>query len=439
MCRKRTLVAIGTHDLDTIEGPFYFDALPPKDIKFIPLNQTKEMNAEELMEFYSTHPQLKQYLPIIRDSPVYPVIYDSKKTVLSLPPIINGDHSKITLNTKNIFIECTATDLTKAKVVLDTIVTMFSLHCADRAVIEYCDVVNPNGETVKYPELNYRRESIDVDAVNKCIGTVLSAAEIADKLTRMCLKSAVQANGRGIDVEIPPTRHDVIHACDIYEDVAISHGYNEIKRTLPAFMHFGRQYPLNKLTEQLREQVAQAGFSEALTFALCSREDVSTKFGRKIEEVPAIHISNPKTLEFQVARTSLLSGVLKTLASNKNMPLPLKLFEISDVVLADPDTEVGARNERRMVAINCNKSAGFEIVHGLLDRVMQLLEVSWKGENGYRLEATEDQAYFPGRCADIMYRGVSIGKIGVLHPSVLQAYELTNPCAVFEINIEPFV
>lgn len=438
LCRRRTLVAIGTHDLDTIEGPFYYDALPPQDIKFTPLNQTKEMNAEEIMEFYSTHAQLKQFLPIIRDSPVYPVIYDSKKTVLSLPPIINGDHSKITLNTKNIFIECTATDLTKAKVVLDTIVTMFSLHCADRATVEYCEVINPNGETVNYPTLKYRTETIQPNAVNKYIGAQLSADLMAEKLTRMCLRATLKPNN-DIDVEIPPTRHDVIHACDIYEDVAISYGYNNIKRTLPAFMHFGRQYPLNKLTEQLREQVAQAGFTEALTFALCSREDVSTKFGRPIEQVPAVHISNPKTLEFQVARTSLLSGVLKTLASNKNMPLPLKLFEISDVVLADASTEVGARNERRMVAINCNKSAGFEVVHGLLDRVMQLLEVSWKGDNGYRLDATEDPAYFQGRCADIMYRNVSIGKIGVLHPSVLQAYELTNPCAVFEINLEPFV
>lgn len=204
-------------------------------------------------------------------------------------------------------------------------------------------------------------------------------------------------------------------------------------------MHFGRQYPLNKLTEQLREQVAQAGFTEALTFSLCSREDVSTKFAKKIEEIPAVHISNPKTLEFQVARTSLLSGILKTVSANKKMPLPLKLFEISDVVLLDETTEVGARNERRMCAINCNKSAGFEIVHGLLDRVMQLLEVPWKGDDGYTLQSTEDSAYFPGRCANIQYHGVTIGKIGVLHPAVLQAYEISNPCSVFEINIEPFV
>ena len=53
LARKRTLVAIGTHDLDTIQGPYKYVAKPPKDIKFKPLNQTKEFTAEELMELYS--------------------------------------------------------------------------------------------------------------------------------------------------------------------------------------------------------------------------------------------------------------------------------------------------------------------------------------------------------------------------------------------------
>lgn len=67
----------------------------------------------------------------------------------------------------------------------------------------------------------------------------------------------------------------------------------------------------------------------------CSKDDVASKLGTKIENVPAVHISNPKTLEFQVVRTLLLPGLLKTLAANKKMPLPLKLFEISDVVVKD--------------------------------------------------------------------------------------------------------
>lgn len=43
---------MGTHDLDTIQGPFAYEALPPQDIKFIPLNQTVEMDGHKLMEFY---------------------------------------------------------------------------------------------------------------------------------------------------------------------------------------------------------------------------------------------------------------------------------------------------------------------------------------------------------------------------------------------------
>ena len=49
---------------------------------------------------FQSDSHLKQYLGIIRDSPVYPVIYDSVGTVLSMPPIINGNKSKITLDTK---------------------------------------------------------------------------------------------------------------------------------------------------------------------------------------------------------------------------------------------------------------------------------------------------------------------------------------------------
>lgn len=393
ICRKRTLVAIGTHDLDTIQGPFTYEARRPADISFVPLNQTKKMNGQELMEFYKAHAQLKQYLPIIRDSPVYPVIYDANGVVLSLPPVINGDHTKISLQTRNVFIECTATDLTKAKVVLDTIVCMFSTYCADKLSIEPCDVVQPDGTVVTYPELKVRTSVVSAKKANAAIGISESTDKITDMLTRMYLEAHVSGDdGDTLTVSIPPTRHDVIHNCDIYEDVAIAYGYNNIKKSLPSFMHIAKQFPLNKLTEQLREQVAQAGFTEALTFTLCSRDDIAKKLNKSIENIAAVHIANPKTLEFQVVRTSLLPGLLKTLAANRKMPLPMKLFEISDIVVTDVEAEVGARNERRLCAINCNKTAGFEIVHGLLDRVMQLLEVPWKTGNattGYCLQSVE--------------------------------------------------
>lgn len=50
LCRRRTLVAIGTHDYDTLKGPFLYDARAPKDIKFRPLNKEEEMDGNRLME-----------------------------------------------------------------------------------------------------------------------------------------------------------------------------------------------------------------------------------------------------------------------------------------------------------------------------------------------------------------------------------------------------
>jgi phenylalanyl-tRNA synthetase beta chain len=75
---------------------------------------------------------LSKYLHIIRDSAVYPIIYDKKDRVLSMPPIINSEHSKITLHTKNVFIDVTATDQTKLDIVVSMVATMFSEYCDEK-------------------------------------------------------------------------------------------------------------------------------------------------------------------------------------------------------------------------------------------------------------------------------------------------------------------
>lgn len=69
------------------------------------------------------------------------------------------------------------------------------------------------------------------DLINKKVGIKETPANLAKLLTRMCLKSEVIGDGNQIEVEIPPTRADVIHACDIVEDAAIAYGYNNIQMT----------------------------------------------------------------------------------------------------------------------------------------------------------------------------------------------------------------
>lgn len=444
ICRRRTLVSMGTHDLDTIQGPFTYTARPPSEIVFKALNQTKEMSAVELMQHYKTENHLKHFLHIIEDKPVYPVIYDANGIVLSMPPIINGEHSKITLNTKNVFIEITATDLHKAKIVLDILTTAFSCYCEDKFSVEVCDVVSPDGSTMQTPEFAYREEVIHPEYACKIIGARLRGEKMAKLLTKMFLKSEVLKDGR-LRCIVPPCRADVIHACDIYEDIAIAYGYNNIEERIPKTSTIAHQLPINKLSDLVKLEIAFAGFTEALTFSLCSREDVSEKLNRPNGTDCAVHISNPKTADFQIARTTLLPGLLKTIANNKKMPLPVKLFEISDVVLLDESKDVGARNERRFCAVHCSKTPGFEVIHGLLDRVMMVLNQSPTPDktidpsHGYHISKGADPAFFPGRAANIVYNGKVIGQMGVVHPEVLAKFEITNPCAALEINLEVFL
>lgn len=129
ICRRRTLCSMGTHDYDLVQGPITYEAHAPKDIKFRALKQKEEMDCVQLFEVLKNDQKLKKYLHIIEDMPRYPVFYDAKRTVLSLPPIINSDSTKISMGTKNCLIEVTGTDLTKCKIVLTILACQFSQHC----------------------------------------------------------------------------------------------------------------------------------------------------------------------------------------------------------------------------------------------------------------------------------------------------------------------
>ncbi|KAI0236819.1 phenylalanine--tRNA ligase subunit beta [Massospora cicadina] len=454
LCRKRTLVAIGTHDLDTIQAPFSYEALPPKDIEFIPLNQNQVMDGAALMEFYKSDRHISKFLHIIRDSPVYPVIFDAQRRVCSLPPIINGDHSKISVNTRNVFIECTATDLTKARTVVNTIVAMFSQYCDEPFSFEPVDVVNPDGTHEIFPQMEPRTLEVEVDYINSAAGVKLSPAEVILNLARMSLPSTEKAPGI-LEVIIPATRSDVLHACDVMEDVAIAYGFNNLAKTLPHSSTVGAPLPINKLTDLLRRELAFGGFDEVLSLILCSHDENFAYLHRKDPGAYAVELANPKTAEYQVIRTSLLPGLLKTVAQNRKYALPLKLFEVQDVAFIDESMERRSRNQRNVAAVYVNKSSGFEIVHGLLDRLMAMLSVPLMSQSAlststgpfYTIKPIDDETYFPGRAASIYYchRGKPgseaslIGSFGILHPGVLNNFDIDHVVTALEFNLEPFL
>ena len=273
----------------------------------------------------------------------------------------------------------------------------------------------------------------------------VTAADIDTKamaalLCRMQLPTKI--DGDVLRVEVPPTRSDILHPCDVAEDVAIAYGYNNINKEKagPNVVTVGAQQPLNNFSDLVRQEMASQGFSEVLTWILCSHDDNFANVSREDDGNAAAIVANPSSLDVQVARSSLLQGVLKAMGANKDAPVPAKLFEVGDVVLLDESKDVGARNSRRLLVLYSNTTSGFEVVHGALDRVMQITGAAKDGDAGYTLDTSMNEAtYFPGRQAGIVRDGKRIGVMGVVHPTVLGKFDIVNPCSVLELDLEPFV
>lgn len=468
ICRRRTLVAIGTHDLDTLQGPFVYRAAKPTDINFIPLTEDngKTYNAKELLNFYREDPSakhLKPYTDIIYDSPVYPVLYDSNGVVLSLPPIINGKHSRIQMHTKNVFIECTATDITKANIVLDTIVTMFSEYCEKPFSVETVNVhYEIDQKQLVTPLLSTRYCEAKVKDINETIGVSLLPDEICKLCDRLQLGPATYLpDSESVKVHIPPTRSDILHAVDIIEDVAIAYGYNNIVQEIPKTLTVGSALPINQFTDLLRAEISRAGYVEMLTHGLCSTAENFSNLRRPIG--PAVALLNPANVEYEVVRTTLFPGALKTLAYNSSISYKdgVKLFEISDVVVKS-NSEVGATNIRKFVALYAGFTAGFQYIHGLVDHIMTCSQI--QPEKTYALNsltpedfndrkrvaregvefyirAGTDSIFFPGMNAELVLKysdGTEkvAGILGTLHPEVLEKFDINYPCSGVELNIE---
>ena len=293
-----------------------------------------------------------------------------------------------------------------------------------------------------------------------------------------------------IDVSVPPTRADVLHQCDIMEDVAIAYGFNKLPKSFPSKSGTVAQpLMINKLSDIVRLEAAIAGWSEVMPLILCSHDENFAWLNRKDDGETAVKLANPKTAEYQVVRTSLLPGLLKTVRENKHHSVPIKIFEVSDVAFKDLSLERKSRNERHFAAAWYGKTSGFEVIHGLMDRIMLMLKSAFiTSEEGLESEGVGDSAYwikeadgmlasnlqiinimltiqldptfFPGHAAAIHVKFAGkehvVGVFGILHPTVLDNYELrylrrsstnmifTNllhryPVSTLEMNIEIFL
>jgi phenylalanyl-tRNA synthetase beta chain len=416
--RKRRKVAIGLHNLKPVQFPVTFTTKPPS-FKFRPLGERFE---KDLTWMLTEMPKGVEYAWTLEGAEEYPMILDAKGMVLSMPPIINGEYTRIDEVTRDVFIDITGTDMKAITETLNIICTTL----ADRGAEIYSVDVKYHDKTITTPDLSPRKWKLSNEYVEKTLGIELTPKETVSWLGRM--GHGAGAKGDEIEVGVPCYRTDIMHPIDLVEDVAIAYGYDKFVPNIPPVHTKAGEDELEVFSRNLRNFVIGYGAMEVVTFMLSNREKLFTRM--LIAEEAVAEVENPKMEGYNVLRNRLLPGLMEVLSVNKHHPYPQSLYEVDDVVLLDEETDIGARSARRMALVQCHAKASFSDIKATLLSILENLEVKAEIEEG------DWSCFVDGRSLVAKVGGEPLCWAGEVRPECLEAWGLEMPVAALEMDVE---
>jgi phenylalanyl-tRNA synthetase beta chain len=424
--RNRQRTSIGLYDYDLIKSPLSYSVAKPTAISFVPLGVEEKMSLKAILQ---KHPKGLEYGHIVNKHPIYPILLDAEKKVLSFPPIINSnDLGRITDQTKNILVEVTGT---MHETVL-TVVKIVTLSLIDRGGKAYSAIVHypKEKQAVLTPNFEVKSMDLNVAYANKILGLDLTARQIAKLLPKAGF-SVEKAGDDKVAVKIPCYRVDVMHQVDLIEDIAIAYGYDNIKPLWRRKPTTGSMKPEQGLLDVARELMVGLGFQEILTYTLTNPKSLFAKMNCKKEH--AVELANPKVQTLTCLRNWLLPSLMEFLSNNSSVEYPQKIFELGKATILDEKQETRTRDEEWLAAVVCHASANFSEIKSALDALFMNLGIEWE------IKEAKHPSFLEGRTAAIYVKGKRLGIIGEMHPEVLNNFKLENPTVAFEMNLDPLL
>ncbi|WP_421078322.1 phenylalanine--tRNA ligase subunit beta [Methanothermococcus sp. Ax23] len=430
--RDRKKIAIGIHDFDKVAPPFYYKEIKGDELKFEPLGYDVEMTPEEILQ---KHEKGIKYAHLIADGR-YPIILDKDGNVLSMPPIINGNLTKVTTETRNLLIDITGTDKNAVENTLNILVSAF----ADRGGTIYSvKLVNSNNknkkDTIIYPDLTPKVEELSPEFINKRLGLNLNPGEIITSLRKARMDAEYNYEKNNIIVQIPAYRVDILHKVDFTEEVAIHYGYDKFTGKFPNVATIGEKHPLEKKFDFIRDVMVGFGFFEVMNLTLSNQDVLFKKMKIDVDDKEYVEVLKPASIEHRVVRPSILPLLLETLYINKHNELPQKIFEVGDCVVIDETDESSytkCKNVGKVAFAIIHPNANFNELKSYAEGLLREMDIN------YKLENYDHPSFIGGRCARIINADTekAIGYFGELHPEVILNFDLEHPVVGFEMEIE---
>ncbi len=418
--RKRKSVAIGIYPLDKISFPISFQADFPESIKFIPLGENKEMTGKDIIE---KHPIGQEYSYLLENKQRYLYFKDANNKILSMPPIINSnDTGKVTVHTKDLFLECTGQNLLKLKHTMNILVSMFSDFLGELYSLE---IVYPDKKIIS-PDFSERKMVVSLKSMNQILGSKISLKEAIFNLERM-MYSLKEISSDLIEVTIPVFRTDIMHENDIADDLARSYTLDKITPTYTNIPSVGERLEISVIQDQIITSMASMGFIEVLPFILSSKKDSFENFNLKLEKYIPLGFSAESSIN--IVGTWIIPKLFKALVNNQHKSFAQKLFACDFVVVENKKKETLSESKLHLAAVIANSKISFTEISSTLLALTNVF--------GKRLELKEKEFpfYIKGRSASVFIDGKDVGHIGEFSPNILQNHNYTMPVCGFEIEV----
>ncbi|MCI6995105.1 phenylalanine--tRNA ligase subunit beta [uncultured Methanobrevibacter sp.] len=420
--RDRKKVAIGIHNADVVNSPIKYIATPKDANAFVPLEKDIAMTPEEVL---TEHDKGKDYAHLIQDFEKYPLILDKDDNVLSMPPIINGELTKIKEDVHNIIVDVTGTDEKAVNQTLNIICSSFAEVGGQIKSME----IRYEDKTIITPDLTPQEMNVHVDTANELIGgTNLTAEDIKELLLKARFDAEI-INENEVKAIIPSYRVDILHEVDIVENIAVQYHINDVVAELPDINTVAYENNWFKAEATIREVMIAMGFQEVMSLMLTNEEAHYEKMNQ--EEKPHVQVARPITIDRTMIRTSLINSLMEFLEDNKHEDLPQKIFEIGDVLYLDETKENKTVSSKKLAALVCHSTANFTEIKSIMSTVLSNL--------GYTMEITdsENKTFIEGRAADVTgkaQKGTIKGFFGEVSPEVITNFTLDYPVIAFEIE-----
>ncbi|PSF04662.1 phenylalanine--tRNA ligase subunit beta [Marinobacter fuscus] len=384
------------------------------------------------------------------------VIADHEKPV-AIAGVMGGEHSGVSEKTRDLVLESAYFD----PITLAGKARQYGLHtdashrfergvdyllardAMERATRLLMDIVGGEpGEIVEVASQSHLPEAREIDLREARLAAVLGL-----RIDRTKVEEILVRLGLGISkllkdgwrVKVPSFRPDISIEEDLIEEVGRIFGYNNLPVTEPtASLGLRARKEAVRPMSAIRNFFVARGYQEAVTYSF-----VDPKVQQLIDpERQGIALANPISADLSVMRTTLWSGLLKTVAYNQNRQQPrIRLFETglrfeqgSEGIDQQPmlaGVVVGNQNPENWV--NGRRTTDFFDVKGDLEGLFDVLGID------VSFTASEHPALHPGQTAELLRDGEHVGWLGTLHPQVQKNLELNGTILMFELFLNSIV